>query len=1195
MSMHSTKLKVIRLEAVEATPDEQNRDKSIYQRPAPMERFQIESGIEKLGRFKQFKDRAIYRIKEVGNYLFCFRQDEQLPMVYPVGSSNPLKAGKVEAHNNADNSISEIAWCGVKGDNLLRLSLKEWRKDFDNKENTVWAPFVSPEGKGNHYYKIDELENGTVQYTLTIPGSNFKAHYDSGDNRPYNKQGILTLHISPNGEYKWNARHHGANELAGHHFGTIGVHRKHEFDIGEEESKVRVVLEMNKEADMATEEGVIRIFDEETKKEIVHFTGSDVSPNPLDPNELLIVIKGQVHAYGFKEKAIENRRHFKLPSSIKKVHDIAFEPRGNFIVVLHNDSNTQKDTISIINYVTGEIVSETRPEFKCSGPLTITKGGEVIFQEVYTEKIGNELRKQYRMRSISTNMGAYQKGEAQEIVQKEVEIAERIRKGIKEGGIEALMEDFDEEELQAVDAGTIPQMVAAEKELSKAIEGMIQKAMWEEENNAKKIEAILAQVLSLSRKSDYTLFTHVFEPHINHLRSICDELRSREINKELQHLTGEAAEIDVKQLNGDALAVLDRLSTTVNRIDELLKEGQRLQGSSKIEIASEVIERRIQLKESLDKIRINSIGAMSAKITDRMKELIALAKTIDDAFVLEQLWKSELVQNINHDIQSLPDVDLALTFTEKLKSMFDKCRQRINREEDEKRNQKEEEYKKLEAMAEMQLEEIGNELKQMKTENEIQEFRLTSHSIKNIEATLAKLPQERARLLAVKLEDELASAINYLEAKQHVTEFEGNVAGFGKVTFPIFSKSAQNEVELWKLSPVRTANGEIMMQLKSTLGRTEDLPEEVLLDPNEPLIMSRQEYMELAKDKASYLRMFLINHPDLQPNPPERNVPAMSEKWEHTDHVDKNLEKFARALMAQRRNQEGITILEGEAGTGKNVLIDMFAHHTNREIFIFSCNAKTDKEDLTRFYDYDPVRGTYRLNSMLVDAIQTPGAILVLDEINTLPPEVAKMLNNLLDYNRKLNLTEGGKFGKKGGIKADKEVLLAGTMNPQNYAGVQKLSPELVSRSRVVRVDYPELKDEDGNVALDEVLIYRKYIPTLNKFTRQQFTDMWNAVVNNGEREPVDALLDRYTEETLRDLKILVVTANKFRKAYMDYKLGKEMEEMDFVFSLREGCNIAQEYAQGSEMKEAVREVVLPKIWDEQTRQRVDQAIIAQV
>jgi MoxR-like ATPase len=77
---------------------------------------------------------------------------------------------------------------------------------------------------------------------------------------------------------------------------------------------------------------------------------------------------------------------------------------------------------------------------------------------------------------------------------------------------------------------------------------------------------------------------------------------------------------------------------------------------------------------------------------------------------------------------------------------------------------------------------------------------------------------------------------------------------------------------------------------------------------------------------------------------------------------------------------------------GKNVLIDIFAYYTNRPVFKFACNARTSKEELTYLWLIDK-DGTYKLHSKVYEAIKTPGAILILDEINTLPPDVLKLLN----------------------------------------------------------------------------------------------------------------------------------------------------------------------------------------------------------
>ena len=104
-------------------------------------------------------------------------------------------------------------------------------------------------------------------------------------------------------------------------------------------------------------------------------------------------------------------------------------------------------------------------------------------------------------------------------------------------------------------------------------------------------------------------------------------------------------------------------------------------------------------------------------------------------------------------------------------------------------------------------------------------------------------------------------------------------------------------------------------------------------------------------------------------------------------------------------HHRGILILQGEAGTGKNVIADMFGNLTNREIITIACNENTTKEDMQFEFQYDPGRGTYKLPSKLVEALQTPGSVIVFDEINALKPGIAKLLNSLFDYRRRVFLS----------------------------------------------------------------------------------------------------------------------------------------------------------------------------------------------
>jgi MoxR-like ATPase len=78
-------------------------------------------------------------------------------------------------------------------------------------------------------------------------------------------------------------------------------------------------------------------------------------------------------------------------------------------------------------------------------------------------------------------------------------------------------------------------------------------------------------------------------------------------------------------------------------------------------------------------------------------------------------------------------------------------------------------------------------------------------------------------------------------------------------------------------------------------------------------------------------------------------------------------------------------IVESEAGTGKNFKCDILGHLTNREVFDLSCNENMEKEDLLFSPEIDN-EGTHRKPSKLIQGLQTPGAIIVFDEINTLKP-----------------------------------------------------------------------------------------------------------------------------------------------------------------------------------------------------------------
>ncbi len=179
------------------------------------------------------------------------------------------------------------------------------------------------------------------------------------------------------------------------------------------------------------------------------------------------------------------------------------------------------------------------------------------------------------------------------------------------------------------------------------------------------------------------------------------------------------------------------------------------------------------------------------------------------------------------------------------------------------------------------------------------------------------------------------------------------------------------------------------------------------------------------------------------------NIPGFnSNVVKITEHMIEIMEQMINSMISQTIRQDGITILEWEAGVGKNVYIDTLAHFLKRPVFIFACNRTTDKQDTTFAYEFDK-NGTYKVPSIVYEAIMTPGAILVFDEINTLPAEVVKQLNPLFDYRRSLKMPH-----INGPEKADPSVMIFGTMNPKGYGGTQQLPQDTASRADFIYAPY---------------------------------------------------------------------------------------------------------------------------------------------
>jgi MoxR-like ATPase len=304
-----------------------------------------------------------------------------------------------------------------------------------------------------------------------------------------------------------------------------------------------------------------------------------------------------------------------------------------------------------------------------------------------------------------------------------------------------------------------------------------------------------------------------------------------------------------------------------------------------------------------------------------------------------------------------------------------------------------------------------------------------------------------------------------------------------------------------------------------------------------------------------------------------RRVPEPRAHWRMPKHTEEQLGSLAKAFSGQLRRQSGITILMGEAGAGKNVMVDLFAAHTNREVFQFSCNRQTDKEDISYAYLYDPEKGTYKVDSQLLKAVQTPGALVVLDELNTLPPGVLKMFNAPLDERRCFFLPDGRV------IKFDPSVILVGCMNPPWYLGTEQLPQEIKSRARFLSIDYPPV-GEKGMWRSDEAEMIAAFNDRLKDIPPEKFRAMWNATINKQPLKGLERELTPEIQGELQALSTVVRIAAKAREAYRAYRDGSSADGFDLAVSLRETSDICAELTPGADIVGVVNSVLLNKVHD---------------
>ena len=159
-------------------------------------------------------------------------------------------------------------------------------------------------------------------------------------------------------------------------------------------------------------------------------------------------------------------------------------------------------------------------------------------------------------------------------------------------------------------------------------------------------------------------------------------------------------------------------------------------------------------------------------------------------------------------------------------------------------------------------------------------------------------------------------------------------------------------------------------------------------------------------------------------------------------------------------------LLRGPKGTGKTLSIAYFAAKKGIPIIQFDCSENTKRFDLIGRFILKGDEVKYLLGALptaIEIANQAGRAILVLEELNALTPQMQKVLNQILDWRRHIYIPE---IGKTYELKNGAKLLICATMNPSTYGGVFELNEDLKSRFTELYVNYPKREKEKQIISL---------------------------------------------------------------------------------------------------------------------------------
>jgi len=155
-------------------------------------------------------------------------------------------------------------------------------------------------------------------------------------------------------------------------------------------------------------------------------------------------------------------------------------------------------------------------------------------------------------------------------------------------------------------------------------------------------------------------------------------------------------------------------------------------------------------------------------------------------------------------------------------------------------------------------------------------------------------------------------------------------------------------------------------------------------------------------------------------------------------------------------------MMTGPAGCGKTMAAKCVVNSLDRSDFYFNLGATQDpRGTLIGNTHFDSKNGTYFSESLFVKAIQTPNAVILLDELSRAHPDAWNILMTVLDYGQRyLRLDESN---TQETIKVADGVTFVATANIGNeYTSTRVMDKALMDRFTIVEMDVLTEADENS-------------------------------------------------------------------------------------------------------------------------------------